>query len=152
MQGGWKGKIVLTLNFVREIRDFSNSKIEKLEETQGFMGERLVGLICGFFLHSLILYVKCATENRVNCSPRAIKYTVVKFLTCMHKIALIRNSKKLDIPIACVKLPVGCSSPPPPPPSAPLFLRNFGLFLGYLDYLNIVHAFEIFERTGGNIF
>lgn len=33
MQGGWKGKIVLTLNFVREIRDFSNSKIEKLEET-----------------------------------------------------------------------------------------------------------------------
>lgn len=23
------------------------------------MGERLVGLICGFFLHSLILYVKC---------------------------------------------------------------------------------------------
>ena len=80
-------------------------------------------------------YMLTLDWNRVNCSPRAIKYTVVKFLTRMHKIALIRNSKKLDILVAvCQELPVAnCSCFPPTLPPTYLCLRNSVLFIGYLD-------------------
>lgn len=99
-------------NLIRKNYFLDFSKME-MKETWGFVRERLARLKRdSFFFYSSYTLA----ENRVNCSPRAIKYTVVKFLTCMHKIALIRNSKKLDIPIACVKLPVGRSSPPPLPP------------------------------------
>lgn len=98
-------------NLIRKNYFLDFSKLE-MKETWGFVRERLARLKRdSFFFYSSYTLA----ENRVNCSPRAIKYTVVKFLTCMHKIALIRNSKKLDIPIACVKLPVGRSSPPLPP-------------------------------------
>lgn len=99
-------------NLIRKNYFLDFSKME-MKETWGFVRERLAQLKRDFFFFYSSYTL---AENRVNCSPRAIKYTVVKFLTCMHKIALIRNSKKLDIPIACVKLPVGRSSPPPLPP------------------------------------